>query len=336
VQIEHQVDARAKEQTLRDETLMVRSGPVELSTRVTGEGPLVILMHGFPELGFSFRHQLMPLAEAGYTAAAPDMRGYGRSSKPTEISEYRFDAIADDMAAIADALGHERWVSVGHDWGASIAYRTGLRFRDRTAAVVGVGVPYRPAPAEPLTDFSSAGSDDFSYLRYFQEVGIVERELEQDVRAALKQIYFLASGDAPKDEWIKPRPGDSKLLEGLAEPPPGPLSFITDEELDVYAEAFEAGGFFGPVSWYRNFVADFHEMHAYGDPRIHQPSGFICGELEVALSMFPEMLDIQREHLTDRRFETILPGTGHWTQQERPEEFNRTLIDFLAEIRPQL
>jgi pimeloyl-ACP methyl ester carboxylesterase len=325
-----------EETAMRDETVAVRSGPYEISTRVVGEGPLVILMHGFPELGYSYRHQLRPLAEAGYTVAAPDMRGYGRSSKPQDIRAYGFDAIADDMRAIADALGHERWVSVGHDWGASIAYRTALRFPERTVGVFGLGVPYRPPPAEPLTDFSSADPNDFSYLRYFQDVGVVEAELERDPRAALKQIYFAASGDAPKDEWIKRRPVESGLLKGFEPPPSGPLSFITDEELDVYAEAFESGGFFGPVSWYRNFEPDFHEMHAYADPRIHQPSGFLCGELEVALSMFPESLAVQREHMTDMRAEIILPGAGHWTQQERPEEVSKALVDFLAEVRSEL
>nr|WP_255325783.1 alpha/beta fold hydrolase [Sphingobium sp. 15-1] len=159
---------------MRNETLRIASGEYFISTQVVGNGPLIVLMHGFPELALSWRHQIGPLANAGFTVAVPDMRGYGASSKPTHVSAYGFDSIADDIAAIADALGHDRWVSIGHDWGSIISWRTALRFPERTAGVFALSVPYRPAPDEPMTDFTSSASDSFSYIRYFQEVGVAE------------------------------------------------------------------------------------------------------------------------------------------------------------------
>lgn len=321
---------------MRNETLRIASGEYFISTQVVGNGPLIVLMHGFPELALSWRHQIGPLANAGFTVAVPDMRGYGASSKPTHVSAYGFDSIADDIAAIADALGHDRWVSIGHDWGSIISWRTALRFPERTAGVFALSVPYRPAPDEPMTDFTSSASDSFSYIRYFQEVGVAEAELGRDPRAALKQMFFVGSGDAPQDEWIKPRPAGSGLLEGWATPPAGPLSFMSDEVLDEYDRTFKEGGFFGPVSWYRNIGSDYYEMHAYPDQRIHVPSAFLCGNKEVALSMFPEGLEVQRQFVPGLRVEKILPGAGHWIQQERPSEVNEAIIAFLSDIRSQI
>jgi pimeloyl-ACP methyl ester carboxylesterase len=322
--------------TMRDEILPIKSGPWTISTRVAGQGPLVVLIHGFPELALSWRHQIAPLVEAGFTVAAPDTRGFGASSKPVDVRSYGFDAEADDIAAIADVLGHERWVSIGPDWGSNIAWRTGLRFPDRTAAVFGLSVPYRPPPPKPMKDFGSAQSGRFSYIQYFGEVGVAEAELERDPRASLKQMFFVGSGGAPKDEWIKSKPRDSKLLEGWVQAPSGPLSFMDDEVLDRYAVAFAAGGFFGPLCWYRNLDIDYDEMHAYCDPRIHQPTGFLCGDKEVTLSMFPNTLEVQREYLTDLRTETIIPGAGHWIQQERPTEVTAALIAFLNDVRSKV
>ena len=316
-----------------DQRIQARSGDLQLSVRTLGEGPLVILMHGWPELGISWRHQMQPLATAGFTVAAPDMRGYGASSKPRDVRAYGLDALADDMAAVADALGRRSWVSVGHDWGAPVAWRTALRFPERVAGVFGLSVPYAPAPPAPVLDILNAVyADRFFYMTYFQNIGEPEAELEADVRASLKQIFFSLSGDAPKDDWLRERSRKDRLLPGLSQAPDGPLSFISDEELDHYAEAFRLGGFFGPISWYRNFDTDFDEAHAYGDGVLRKPAGFLCGEREVVLSMTPGGLQAMRDFAPDLRSETILAGAGHWIQQERPAQVSEALITFLRSL----
>jgi pimeloyl-ACP methyl ester carboxylesterase len=313
---------------------MIRSGVIDQSVVVAGSGPLVILMHGWPELGLSYRHQIEPLARAGYTVAVPDMRGYGGTSKPSDVMAYNLDAMADDMAAIAEHLGARRWVSVGHDWGSPVAWRTALRFPDRVAGVFSLSVPHREAPNFTAAEgFELGYPDRFYYMRYFQEIGVAEAELERDPREALKRVYFALSGDAPLNEWIKHRPKDSRFLTGLMEPPPGPLSFMTDLELDAYAEQFRKGGFFGPLSWYRNLDVNNAQARAYGNQHIHQPVGFLSGDKEVVLVMMPDGIEHQRELCTDIRSETILPGAGHWIQQERPAEVTAALIGFLDGIK---
>jgi pimeloyl-ACP methyl ester carboxylesterase len=319
------------------EPRIVNSGNIKLSVAVAGSGPLVILMHGWPELGLSYRHQIEPLANAGYTVAVPDMRGYGGSSKPADPSAYNHDAVADDMASIARALGAKRWVSVGHDWGSPIAWRTALRFPDQVAAVFSLSVPHRTAAdisAEAW--FDAAYPNRFYYMRYFQRIGVAEAELERDPRDALKRIYFALSGDVPFGEWLKNRPIDSPLLNGLAPPPDGPLSFMSDSALDAYAHQFRRGGFFGPLSWYRNWDANEAQAKAYGDQRIRQPVGFLCGDKEIVLAMFANGIEGQREICDDIRMERVLPGAGHWIQQERPNEVTSALIEFLNGVRPTI
>jgi pimeloyl-ACP methyl ester carboxylesterase len=319
------------------EKRIIGSGERAQSVAIAGSGPLVILMHGFPELGLSYRHQMEPLARAGYTVAAPDMRGYGGSYKPRDVTAYTADDMADDMAAIAAELGAERWIAVGHDWGSAVAWRTAIRFPDQVAAVFSLSIPHLPAPDQPIASgFDIAFPNLFYYIRYFQEIGPPEAELERDPRDALKRMYYVLSGDAPFAEWVKPRPIDSPLLTGLAEPSEGPLSFMSDAVLDQYAEQFKKGGFFGPISWYRNFDASYAQARAYRDQRIRQPAGFLCGDKEIALAMVPGALDHQRALCDDLRCETILPGAGHWIQQERPTEVTDALLEFLNGVRASL
>jgi pimeloyl-ACP methyl ester carboxylesterase len=311
----------------------IQSGDVSLAVQVAGSGPLVILMHGWPELAYSYRHQIAPLAAAGYTVAVPDMRGYGGSSKPADPSAYSTDASADDMAAVARALGFERWVAVGHDWGSPVAWRCALRFPDQVCAVFSLSVPHykgERAPAMPAID--AGFPDTFFYMRYFQQVGVGEAELERDPRDALKRVYYALSGDAPLFEWMKPRPRNSTLLDGLAEPPAGPLSFMTDAELDMYAQTFAQNGFFGPLCWYRTLAANAAQASALPSQIIQQPSGFLCGDKEIVLAMFENALAEQRKICADLRVEIVLPGAGHWIQQERPAEVAAALIAFLNDV----
>ncbi len=333
-------DVAANEQTqkagaqMKSETLMIETAPgISLSVLVAGSGPLVVLMHGWPELGLSWRHQLPALVGAGYRVAVPDMRGYGGSSKPLAVDAYSADALADDMAEIAAALGAEHWVAVGHDWGAPVAWRCALRFPDRVRAVFCLSVPHAAAAPLPAAQLFELGYPDrFYYVRYFQQPGAAETELERDARAALKKIFFALSGDAPLAEWIKPRPKESPLLQGLIDPPEGPLSFMSDAELDAYAAQYRSGGFFGPTSWYRNLDLNNDQARAYGAQHITQPAGFLAGSKEIVLAMSSRGLPTQRGLCKNLRTETILEGAGHWIQQERPQEVNAALLDFLRGI----
>jgi pimeloyl-ACP methyl ester carboxylesterase len=304
---------------------------VTLSVVVAGAGPLVILMHGWPELGLSWRHQMTALAQAGYTVAAPDMRGYGLSSRPADPAAYDLDSIADDMAALAHALGAKRWVAVGHDWGAPAAWRCALRFPGAVRGVFGLSVPHSAASPMPAAQSFALGYPDrFYYVRYFQTIGRAEAELERDPRAALKRMFFSLSGDAAKDAWVAHRPIEDPLLPGLPDPPAGPLSFMTDAELDIYAERYAQAGFFGSLSWYRNLDRNADQARAYGDQQIKQPAGFLCGDKEIVLTMAPGALERQRAACADLRQETIIPGAGHWIQQECPDAVNSALLGFLA------
>ncbi len=316
----------------------IRSGDIDLEVEVQGEGPLVILMHGWPELGLSWRHQIPALIAAGYQVAVPDMRGYGASGKPRETGAYTLDIIADDMKAIADHLGAKRWVAVGHDWGAPAAWRCALRFPDAVAAVFCLSVPHSGPPPAPFFDIiERLYPDRFFYMRYFQDEGVAEAEFEaSDWEQSLKRVYYWAGGEGVGKRTGRHVPRDSTMLGSLDEPPPGPLGFMSDDELRAYAAAFRTGGFRGPLSWYRNFPQNATDARAYGDNIIRQPAGFLAGDREMVLRMLPNQLENLRRMCADLRVEVSLPGAGHWVQQERPAEVNAALVGFLDSVRDRL
>jgi pimeloyl-ACP methyl ester carboxylesterase len=309
----------------------IRAAGLALSVTVEGEGPLVILMHGWPELGLSWRHQLPALAAAGYRVAVPDMRGYGASDKPAEAEAYALDTIADDMQCIAAALGAARWVAVGHDWGAPAAWRCALRFPDHVAGVFCLSVPHsRPPPAPFLHIIDMLYPDQFFYIRYFQTPGIAEAEFAQaDMAAALKRVFYMGSGEGVAARAVRHVPRNASFLASMDDPPPGPLNFMSNEELAQYASAFEAGGMQGPLNWYRNFDRNAADARAYGDNVIRQPAGFLAGDRELVLAMLPGQLENMRAATADLRMEISVPGAGHWIAQERPDATNRALIAFL-------
>jgi pimeloyl-ACP methyl ester carboxylesterase len=319
----------------RTQQKTIATDGTDIAFLVQGEGPLVILMHGWPELGISWRHQIEPLTAAGYRVAVPDMRGYGASGKPAAPERYAMDVLADDMAAIAAALGAGRWVAVGHDWGAPCAWRCALRFPDRVAAVFGLSVPHSKPPPIPFFDIiEKRFPDRFFYMRYFQQAGVAEAELgARDLEAALKKIYYSGSGEGVRSGAIRHVPRDAKLLESFGDAPPGSLPFMSDDELAHYAAAFRAGGWTGPLNWYRNFNRNAKDAQVYSDNIIRQPAGFLAGEHEMVLKMLPGQLENMRALCADLRLERMLPGAGHWIAQERPAETTAALLQFLAGVR---
>jgi pimeloyl-ACP methyl ester carboxylesterase len=312
----------------------VRGAGVDLCVHVAGSGPLVVLMHGWPEQSWSWRHVAPALAAAGYQVATCDMRGYGDSDKPEAPEAYTLNTIAADIGAVADALGAEKFAVVGHDWGAIAAWRCALYYPERVVAVFGMSVPHTAPPPVPLLSLiDQFFPDRFFYIRYFQSVGIGEAELAAaDTATALKQIYYGGSGSGMRAGAIRPMPRDAKLLDSWGAAPAGELPFLPDADLARYAAAFDAGGWRGPLNWYRNFDQNAADARALGDSVIRQPAGFLAGELEPVLMFWPGQLESMRAHCSDLHMERRVPGVGHWVQQEAPEATNEAVLEFLKGI----
>ena len=301
-----------------------------------GEGPLVLLVHGFPESWYSWRHQLPVLAAAGYRAVAIDVRGYGRSSKPAEIDAYRMLRKVADNVALVRALGEETAVVVGHDWGAPIAWNSALVRPDVFRAVAGLSVPYAaPGDHRPSEMFRlMAGAEEF-YIEYFQQPGRAEAELDADVRRWLLGFYFTASGDAPP---LQPGAGTvatvargTKMSDRFAYPDPMPV-WMSDEDLDVYTAEFEHSGFTGGLNRYRNVDRDWEDLSTFRGRPIEVPALFIGGDRDGPTIWGSSAIEQFSTTLPKLHRSVILPGCGHWTQQERPNEVNEALLDFLGAV----
>ena len=304
---------------------------------VEGEGPLVVMVHGFPESWFSWRHQIGPIAEAGFTACAIDVRGYGGSGKPYPVEDYAMEKMIGDVAGVIEALSDDgRAILIGHDWGAPNVWNTALVRPDRVRAVAGLSVPYIGPPSRSLKDvfthfYTQHGK--FFYQHYFQEEGVAEREAEADVRRFLRLFYYALCGDAPEGAWPADKVVGDTLLHRLVEPDPLP-AWLHKDHLAYYVSEFEESGFRGPINRYRNSDRDFAYLKQFSGRKIHQPALFIGGSRDLVLSMFgkTDLVAPMREHLTDLRGADILEGCGHWTQQERPEEVNARLLGWLRNL----
>lgn len=311
----------------------VDTGPVRLRVAVAGSGPLVLLVHGFPESWYSWRHQIAALSTAGYMVVAPDVRGYGGSDAPWPVEAYDMASLTADMDAVAAAFSpDEAAVIVGHDWGAPIAWNTARLYPQRFRAVAGLSVPYAPPGETVFIDavrelFTRRGR--FFYQVYFQDEGVAEAELEADPAATIRRFYYAISGDAPEGTWPRDKLHGDTLLHRLPEPPM-PLPWLDAEDVDYYASQFAASGFRGPLNRYRNWHRDHAFLKAAGDPVIRQPSLYIGGTEDLVLKMTPgDPLAPMRPFLPGLRGEHLLEGCGHWTQQERPDAVNRLLLDWL-------
>ncbi|OPF75593.1 epoxide hydrolase [Streptomyces antioxidans] len=299
-----------------------------------GTGPLVLLVHGFPESWYSWRHQLPALAAAGYRVAAVDVRGYGRSSGPGAVDAYRMRELVADNAAVVEALGEESAVVIGHDWGSPIAADSALLRPDVFRAVGLLSVPYAPRGGpRPSEVFAGVGGDDEFYISYFQEPGRAEAEIEPDVRGWLAGIYAALSGDTmPGPELPDPHfvTRGRTLRERF---PAGRLpSWLSEADLDVYAGEFERTGLTGGLNRYRNMDRDWEDLAEHDGAPITQPSLFIGGALDASTSWMGEAIKAYPSTLPGLVGSHILEDCGHWIQQERPEEVNRLLVDWLDSL----
>ena len=315
---------------------MIDTGAVRLRAVVEGAGPLVILVHGFHESWYSWRHQIAPLVGAGYTAAAIDVRGYGGSDKPTALADYDMEALTGDVVGVADALQPDMpAILVGHDWGAPIVWNSALSRPDRFAAVAALSVPFTGIPQRPFTEtFRRAFTDKgrFFYQEWFQEPGPAEAEAEADVRRFLRSFYYAISGDAPPGTWPD-KPAGATLLDGMIDPPRFP-AWLSEGDLDYYVAEFTRSGLRGPLNRYRNHERDWAWAQQFTGRRIEQPALFIGGTRDPATNLFGALADpmaAMRPHVPLVEGH-VLDGCGHWTQQERPGEVNRLLLDWLGRL----
>jgi len=295
-----------------------------------GEGPVALMVHGFPESWYSWRNQLPALAEAGYRAVAIDVRGYGRSSKPRAVEDYRMTRVVADVVGVIGALGSDDVTIIGHDWGAPIAWNTALLRPDLLRGVAGLSVPYTPPSREqrPLARMRAmAGASEF-YVEYFQQPGRAEAEIEADVRRWLLGFYWCASGDVVNGPNISIVPPGTQMKDQFVYPERMP-GWLTDADLDVYTAEFEYSGFFGPLCRYRNVDRDWEDLGAFAGQPITIPALFIGGDRDGPTIWGKPAIDRFAQTLPKLTRCEILPGCGHWTQQERPDATNRLLIEFL-------
>ncbi len=308
----------------------VGTNGIEMHVAEAGEGPLVVLCHGFPESWYSWRHQLGALADAGYHAVAPDQRGYGQTTAPADIDQYTQQHLVGDIVGLVRVLGEERAVIVGHDWGAPVAWNAALWRPDVFRAVVALSVPAGDRwTVRPTEVYRRAFGDRFFYQLYFQTPGVAEHELQKDVRRTIRMTLFTGSGNAPEREPPQ-LPRTANWLDGMHDTETLP-AWLTDADLDFFVAEFERTGFRGGLNWYRNQDRNWELSAAYQGAKIAQPALFVSGDRDM-IRFLPDWERGMRNAVTGLRNPVILPGIGHWTQQEAPDTVNGALIDFLASL----
>ena len=320
---------------------IIKTNGISLNVVEQGKGPLVLLCHGFPESSYSWRHQIDALAAAGFHAVAPDMRGYGKSDRPEAIDPYTMFHLVGDVVGLLDAFETPSAVVIGHDWGASVAWQAARLRPDRFRAVVNLSVPYRRrGPARPTTLMPQTADAQF-YQLYFQEPGLAEAELEKDPRLSLQTMLYGASGEgaaafralvasgitAPNVGMV---PRGSGMLPGIAEPPPLP-PWLGEADIAFCAGEFARSGFRGPLNYYRNLDRNWELIAPFADIKVTVPALYIAGDHDMVLAApgTAEYLATLRQFVPALRDIKMLPGCGHWTQQERPAEVNAAIIEFL-------
>ncbi|MGV0744259.1 alpha/beta fold hydrolase [Mycolicibacterium sp. XJ870] len=313
---------------------LVDTNGVTLRLTEAGErgNPVVVLAHGFPELAYSWRHQIPVLAEAGYHVLAPDQRGYGGSTKPEAIEDYNIVELTADIAGLLDDVGAEKAVLVGHDWGSPVVTNFPLFFPDRVAGVAALSVPPLPRASSPPTrTWRKIFGDNFFYILYFQEPGVADAELGGDPARTMRRML---GGLRPTgDEFAAQRmvaPGPEGFIDRLPEPD-GLPDWITADEIDHYVEEFTRSGFTGGLNWYRNFDRNWELTETTPAETITVPTLFLAGSADPVLSFTPR--DRAREAATGDYREVLLDGAGHWLQQERPDEVNAALLEFLGSVK---
>ena len=318
----------------------IEANGIRIHLAEAGEGPLVVLCHGFPESWYSWRWQLPALAEAGFRAVAPDMRGYGQTDRPDEIEKYTLLHLVGDMMGIVEALGAGSAVIVGHDWGAPVAWHAALLRPDIFRGVVGLSVPFRPRGAARPTSVMPQTDQSLFYMLYFQPPGVAEAELERDPRRAVRRLLCSGSGDAPRwadnvagREAVGMVPRSGGFLTRMIDPPELP-AWLSEADIEFYAGVFAETGFRGGLNWYRNIDRNWELMAPFAGARVTVPALYVAGDRDLVVA-FPgadKLIANLKTFVPDLRRTIMLPGCGHWTQQERANDVNAAIVQFLRDL----
>jgi len=304
-----------------------REPGITLSVHEAGQGPAIVFCHGFPELAYSWRHQVQAVAAAGFRAIAPDQRGYGGSDAPEAIEAYGMAELTGDLVGLLDALGVERAVFVGHDWGGFVAWAMPVMHPERTAGVIGVNTPYMPFPTTDVLRHMF-GDDERLYILWFQQPGVAEAVLDRDPRLVFEKMMRRGVGGGSSSMARAAREGgDANPFRRLATMEPRGAVLLSDAEIDVYARAYAARGFRGGINWYRNVDRNRERFPDVSTRPIALPCLMITAEWDAALP--PALAEAMPGVCSDLEMHMI-PECGHWTQQEKPEELNRLLVDWLT------
>ena len=314
----------------------IETNNVNLHIAEAGEGPLVVLCHGFPESWYSWRHQIPVLADAGFHVVAPDQRGYGDSDAPEDIAAYSILQLTGDIVGLVHALGEEQAVVVGHDWGSPVAWALAQMRPDMFRAVVSLSVPFTGrGPWPPIAGMRQVFGDRFFYQIYFQTPGVAEHELQHDIGMTMRKMLYGASGAIDRSGGSfgveGAPPASSYMLERMPDPGNDLPAWLNAADIDAYVQAFTKSGFRGGLNWYRNIDHNWALTAPFQGKRIEQPALFVAGDRDV-VPFNPEAEQRMRAAVPALRDVVVLPGVGHWTQQEAPEAVNEALLGFLASL----
>jgi pimeloyl-ACP methyl ester carboxylesterase len=324
------VDSTMPEVTHR----MIETNGLRLHVAEQGEGPLVILCHGFPECWYSWRHQLPALAKAGFRAVAPDLRGYGLSDRPEGVDKYTILDDIGDIVGLVDALGARQAVIAGHDIGAAIAWQTALLRPDRFRAVIALSPPFRSrgfGDAGPPTTLMPRTEDAVFYQLFFQNPA-AEAGLGRDLRLTFRSQFYALSGDRPPSAAGGFPAGMVSRKGAVLTDPPSLPAWITESDIDVYVKQYARSGFFGPLAWWRNIDRGWELMAPFAGTAVAVPALYMAGDRDFVAGVFSEDIAKQSAFVPKLRPPVMLPGCGHWTQQERAPEVSAAMIDFLRSL----
>ncbi len=312
----------------------IETNGIRLHVAEQGEGPLVILCHGFPECWYSWRHQLGALAKAGFRAVAPDLRGYGRSDRPEEVEKYTILHDIGDIVGLVDAFGAQQAVIAGHDVGATIAWQAALLRPDRFRAVIALSVPFRSRAfggSVPPTTLMPRNENAVFY-QLFLQTPEAEAALGRDMRRTFRSQLYSLSGDRPPSAGggfaagMVPRKGVS-----LTDPASLP-AWVTESDIDVYVAEFTRSGFRGPLGWYRNVDRSWELLAPFAGAAVTIPALYMAGDRDFVAAVNSQFIAMQSAMVPKLRPAIMLAGCGHWTEQERAPEVSAAMIDFLRSL----
>ncbi len=298
----------------------IKTNGVKLEVFHKGQGSPIVLCHGWPEHAYSWRHQIDPLVEAGYHVIIPNQRGYGNSSIPEEVEDYDIAHLTGDLLGLLDHFGHQDAVFVGHDWGAIVVWNLALMHPKRVSGIINLSVPFMERGEREWVSFwEDALGGDFYIVHFNRQPGVADAAFEENPRKFLNNLYRT-------EQWHEAPPnlpaGMPLISLAKADAMPGNL-MMAEKDLDVFVQAFETSGFTGGINWYRNFSRNWHLTENY-TPLIKQPTLMIYGDYDSVP---------KGKNLLDRAPNTTIVNLpcGHWIQQEKPEETNRAMINWLTQ-----